>query len=94
MQNQESSPDDTMPYSPPTNGQLAGEIFTIQRRQRSLKAQIGTMMARMCTANRRSADDAKYLYQHIRRIEWILCAALALICLLMITLGMMWRALI
>lgn len=63
-----------------------------QRDLHTLSMQQQRTMTELRTVKRCGALTEQALRRHVRRLEWMLCAAFAMLCLLMVTVGLLWRA--
>jgi hypothetical protein len=70
----------------PTSSQL-------YRAQHNLTLQQRHTETALRTVSKRAAQTEQALQRHVKRLEWMLCAAFAMLCLLMITVGLIWRRL-
>lgn len=62
------------------------DLQTLDRHQRGL-------LAALRSVNRRNQRTEEALERHVRRLEWLLCIAFAMLCVLMIAVGALWRQL-
>ncbi len=70
----------------PIQQKLQRDLHTLDMQQRGL-------LAGLRSVNRRNQRTEEALERHVRRLEWMLCLAFAMLCVLMIAVGMLWRQL-